>query len=78
MALLTGFSLGHRTVIDMALKQQEFGLLPCVVTFSFEGDIPASKKNFTKILTEKDKVEKLKKLGVKKVLSYDFRSFEGY
>ena len=72
LGLFDGLHKAHRAVIASAL---ETGLVPAVFTFTMNSTHPASKKGFVPLMSVKDRVEGIEKLGVELLLMPDFSEF---
>lgn len=72
LGLFDGLHKAHRAVIASALNS---GLTPAVFTFTMNSTHPASKKDFVPLMTEKERVEGIERLGVELLLMPDFSEF---
>lgn len=77
LGLFDGVHRGHQAVIQRAVSQREKGLTPCVFTFTTQGGVPASKRDFSQLQTEAQKEKTLEQLGVEWVITPDFSRFRG-
>jgi riboflavin kinase/FMN adenylyltransferase len=71
LGIFDGVHLGHRRVIDLAVKKaEEIGAEPAVFTFN-TGTV-TSKGRFEPLITDEDKAERLHAMGIKSIRSFDF------
>jgi riboflavin kinase/FMN adenylyltransferase len=71
LGIFDGVHLGHRAVIDTAVKKaREIGAQPSV--FTFDTSSVTSKGRFEPLITNGDKISRLSALGIKKVYCSDF------
>ena len=71
LGFFDGVHKAHASVISRVLNRE--GLVPTVLTFSMEGNLPDNKQQGKAILTDEQKLERFEALGVERVV---FPSFE--
>lgn len=69
LGLFDGLHKAHQAVIRQAADS---GLLPAVFTFAISGRLPASKKEFSLLMSEEKRVEAIRRLGAELILMPDF------
>lgn len=74
LGFFDGLHRGHRNVIRLAAAQKENGFLPLCFTFSKNPKCIITGEPEKAIMTEKDKLKTLEKLGIEKIIEADFES----
>jgi riboflavin kinase/FMN adenylyltransferase len=75
LGFFDGVHLGHQSIIQEMFKPQYSKLTPTVFTYEITTVQPQTKQNISLIISNKQKLEKLKLLGVEKVISLNFKEF---
>lgn len=78
IGLFDGLHIGHREVINNALKEKENGLMTGVFTFAWDEEENFFKKNFKYIFTQNTKNNTLEKMGIDFLVSPSFKSIKNY
>lgn len=76
LGLFDGVHLGHRAVIQAAVRQKENGLTPAVFTFSTHQSAPSSKGALRYICTDSERLSLFESLGVEVVFMPEFGEFQ--
>ena len=75
LGLFDGVHLGHQAVIRAALDGKNQGLCPSVFTYRIQHMIPQAKKQFQWIISESDRLRRLREMGIKTVVEPTFEEF---
>lgn len=78
VGVFDGLHIGHREVINNALKQKENGLMTGVFTFAWDDEETFFKKDFKYISTQRTKENTLEKMGIDYLVSPTFKSIKNY
>lgn len=74
LGLFDGVHRGHCKVISKAVEQKKQGLLPTVLTFAVTDVVPKSKRKFSRLISDSQKLERLESLGVELVVMPNFQT----
>ena len=74
LGLFDGVHRGHCAVIGKAVEGKKQGLLPTVLTFAVTDVVPKSKKEFRRLISDSEKMQRMEALGVELVVMPNFQT----